>query len=106
MRRESFGMSIGASRWQAAERLFGGGSRYGLRDVFTPLDTLLASGGGPRRLCVGARNVTDAWSADEAQVQRNLQHVLDRIAHVLVKIELLLGRVDGAALPGKSVFEV
>ncbi|RXH19281.1 hypothetical protein EAS54_06890 [Bradyrhizobium guangzhouense] len=49
--------------------------------------------GAPRaalRLCVGARLVTDAWSADSAQAQRNVQHILDRIAHVLVKIELLL----------------
>lgn len=48
------------------------------------------------RLCVGARLVTEAWSADEAQARRNLQHVLDRIAHVLVKIELLLDRAAGA----------
>ncbi|OAF18268.1 hypothetical protein [Bradyrhizobium neotropicale] len=58
------------------------------------------------RLCVGARDVTDAWSADKTQAQRNLQHVLDRIAHVLVKIELLLDRASSAASPGKSVFEV
>lgn len=49
------------------------------------------------RLCVGARLVSDAWSADSAQAQRNVQHVLDRIAHVLVKIELLLDRT--AAVP-------
>ncbi|WGD55490.1 hypothetical protein QA641_17355 [Bradyrhizobium sp. CB1650] len=58
------------------------------------------------RLCVGARDVTDAWSTHEAQAQRNLQHVLDRVAHVLVKIELLLDRAGNAALLGKSVFEV
>ena len=56
------------------------------------------------RLCVGARLVTEAWSADEAQARRNLQHVLDRIAHVLVKIELLLDRA--ATAPGMSVLEV
>jgi hypothetical protein len=56
------------------------------------------------RLCVGARLVTEAWSADAAQAQRNLQHVLDRIAHVLVKIELLLDRA--ATAPGKFVLEV
>ncbi|WP_265442113.1 hypothetical protein [Bradyrhizobium sp. SEMIA] len=55
------------------------------------------------RLCVGARLVTEAWSADPAQAQRNLQHVLDRIAHVLVKIELLLDRATAA--PGKFVLE-
>ncbi|UWU79904.1 hypothetical protein N2603_15965 [Bradyrhizobium huanghuaihaiense] len=58
---------------------------------------------GLLRLCVGARLVTEAWSADAAQSQRNLQQILDRIAHVLVKIELLL---DGAtAAPGKFVLE-
>ncbi len=56
------------------------------------------------RLCVGARLVTEAWSADEAQARRNLQHVLDRVAHVLVKIELLLDRA--ATAPGMSVLEV
>ena len=55
------------------------------------------------RLCIGARLVTEAWSADAAQAQRNLQHALDRIAHVLVKIELLLDRATAA--PGKFVLE-
>jgi hypothetical protein len=49
------------------------------------------------RLCVGARLVTEAWSADGAQAQRNIQHILDRIANVLVKIDLLLDRT--AAVP-------
>ncbi|WP_234679470.1 hypothetical protein [Bradyrhizobium monzae] len=49
------------------------------------------------RLCIGARLVTDAWSSDSAQAQRNLQHILDRIAHVLVKTELLLDHT--AAVP-------
>jgi hypothetical protein len=49
------------------------------------------------RLCLGARLVTEAWSADQAQAESNLQHILDRIAHVLVKIELLLDRADGMA---------
>jgi hypothetical protein len=56
--------------------------------------------GTPRaamRLCIGARLVTDAWSVDSAQAQRNVQDILDRIAHVLVKIELLLDRT--AAVP-------
>ena len=44
-----------------------------------------------------ARLVTDAWSVDGAQAQRNVQHILDRIANVLVKIELLLDRT--AAVP-------
>ena len=41
-------MSAGASRLSASERASDGGSRYRLRDLFTPLDTLLASGGDPR----------------------------------------------------------
>lgn len=49
------------------------------------------------RLCIGAQPVTDAWSADGAQAQRNVQHILDRIAHVLVKTELLLDHT--AAVP-------
>lgn len=56
------------------------------------------------RLCVGARLVTEAWSPDVAQAQRNVQHVLDRIAHVLVKIDLLLDR--GMAVQKKPAFEV
>ncbi|WP_194394137.1 hypothetical protein [Bradyrhizobium sp. CCBAU 51765] len=58
------------------------------------------------RLCVGARLVTEAWSPDTAKARRNVQHVLDRIAHVLVKIELLLDRGAAATVPVKSVFEV
>ncbi|WP_164937847.1 hypothetical protein [Bradyrhizobium guangxiense] len=58
------------------------------------------------RLCVGARLVTEAWSPDAAKAQRNLQHALDRIAHVLVKIELLLDRGAVAAVPVNSAFEV
>jgi hypothetical protein len=58
------------------------------------------------RLCVGARLVTEAWSPDTAEAQRNVQHVLDRIAHVLVKIELLLDRGAVAAAPVNSAFEV
>ncbi|MBW5436807.1 hypothetical protein FXB41_19210 [Bradyrhizobium canariense] len=58
------------------------------------------------RLCVGARLVTEAWTPDTMQAQRNLQHVLDRIAHVLVKIELLLDRGAVVAAPAKSAFEV
>jgi len=55
------------------------------------------------RLCVGARQVTEAWSPDSAKAQRNLQDILDRIAHVLVKIELLLGRAHGPAQAKTSV---
>jgi hypothetical protein len=55
------------------------------------------------RLCVGARLVTEAWSPDVAEAQRNLRRILDRIAHVFVKIELLLGRADGATQVTTSV---
>ncbi|MCK1734296.1 hypothetical protein IVA79_10075 [Bradyrhizobium sp. 138] len=58
------------------------------------------------RLCVGARLVTEVWSPDAAEAGRNVQHVLDRIAHVLVKIELLLDRGAAAAVPVNSAFEV
>lgn len=58
------------------------------------------------RLCAGARHVTEAWSRDTAEARRNVQHVLDRIAHVLVKIELLLDRGAAATVPVKSAFEV
>lgn len=58
------------------------------------------------RLCIGARLVTEAWSADPAQAQHNVQHVLDRIAHVLVKIELLLDRGMAAAVPEPRTSEV
>lgn len=58
------------------------------------------------RLCVGARLVTEAWSPDAAEARRNVQQVLDRIARVLVKIELLLDRGAAAAVPTKPAFEV
>ncbi len=41
-------MSAGASRLSGPERAADGGSRYRLGDLFTPLDTLLVSGGDPR----------------------------------------------------------
>jgi hypothetical protein len=44
------------------------------------------------RLCVGARHVIDAWSADAAVAERNLLLQLDRAANVIAKIELLLRR--------------
>jgi hypothetical protein len=42
------------------------------------------------RLCVGARQVIDAWSPDAGVAQHNLQCELDRVAGVAAKIELLL----------------
>jgi len=47
------------------------------------------------RLCVGARHVTEMWSADAAVAERNLLHELDRAASVVAKIEWLLGRRPG-----------
>ena len=41
-------MSAGASRLSDTERASDGGSRFRLRDLFTPLDTLLVSGGDQR----------------------------------------------------------
>ncbi len=49
------------------------------------------------RLCVGARHVIDAWSDDPAIAGQSLLRELDRAAHVVAKIELLLpqsGRAD------------
>jgi hypothetical protein len=42
------------------------------------------------RLCVGARHVTESWSADAAIAEKNLLHQLDCAASVVAKIELLL----------------
>ncbi|WP_208639289.1 hypothetical protein [Bradyrhizobium forestalis] len=87
-----------ADRDVAAQRcLIGQPVRLGRQDE-TPQAVL--------RLCVGARLVTEAWSPDRTEAQRNVQHVLDRIAHVLVKIELLLDRGAAVAAPVKSAFEV
>jgi len=44
------------------------------------------------RLCVGARHVIDAWSADAAVAEQNLLLELDRAANVIAKIELMLRR--------------
>jgi hypothetical protein len=42
------------------------------------------------RLCVGARQLTETWSADAAIARQNLQRELDSIAEIVTKIELLL----------------
>jgi selenocysteine lyase/cysteine desulfurase len=48
------------------------------------------------RLCIGARLVTEAWSAEAGVAQKNLQCELDRVAEVITKIELLLAHAgDG-----------
>ena len=51
------------------------------------------------RLCIGGRLITQAWSSEAAAARRNLEHVLDRIAGVVAKIELLL------AAPGAEFVE-
>src|SRR5215471_4606769 len=48
-------MSVGVSRLRAED-----GRRYGLRDLFTPLETLLASGGDPR-LAIDPRDGLNAY---------------------------------------------
>jgi hypothetical protein len=53
-------MSAGASGLSVPERTFDGGSRYRLRDLFTPLDTLLVSGGDPR-LALDAGDCVNAY---------------------------------------------
>jgi hypothetical protein len=53
------------------------------------------------RLCIGARLVTDAWSADANVASQNLQRELDRIAEIVAKIELLIDhdRTEPVELP-------
>lgn len=61
-RREPVGMSIGASHLADIERASEGGSRYRLRDLFTPLDTLLVSG-GDQRLALDPRSASMPMAA-------------------------------------------
>jgi len=53
-------MSAGASRLSDTERASDGGSRYRLRDLFTPLDTLLVSG-GDQRLALDPKDRVNAY---------------------------------------------
>ena len=53
-------MSAGASRLSDPERTPDDGSRYRLRDLFTPLDTLLVSG-GDQRLALDTRDRVNAY---------------------------------------------
>jgi hypothetical protein len=46
------------------------------------------------RLCVGARDVTEAWAGDAGLARRHLQGDLDRVADAVAKLELLLDRLD------------
>jgi hypothetical protein len=47
---------------------------------------------GALRLCLGARHVTEAWSADPQLARENLEREVDRIAGVIAKVELLLAK--------------
>ena len=47
------------------------------------------------RLCIGARLLTEAWSAEAGIAQKNLQREIDRVAEVVAKIELLLAHAGG-----------
>ncbi|MBV8922893.1 MAG: hypothetical protein JOZ76_33370, partial [Bradyrhizobium sp.] len=45
------------------------------------------------RLCLGARQVIEAWAPDPGLAQQRLQGELDRIAALLAKLELVLDRM-------------
>jgi len=42
------------------------------------------------RICIGARHVTECWSADATTARGNLRSVLDRAATVIRKLDALL----------------
>jgi hypothetical protein len=46
------------------------------------------------RLCVGARQVVDAWSPDLDAAHQNLVREIDRVADIIAKIELVASRGD------------
>jgi hypothetical protein len=50
------------------------------------------------RLCIGARQVTEAWTADDAAARCNLDHDIDGIADVVAKIELLVSDLSSVDL--------
>ena len=54
------------------------------------------------RFCVGARLVTEAWSADANAARQNLRRNLDCIAEVVAKVEFLLALDGGTGLRGLS----
>jgi hypothetical protein len=54
------------------------------------------------RICVDARHVIAAWSADADAARRNLQCELGRAAAVVAKIEWLLGHADQRTIPGRE----
>ena len=50
------------------------------------------------RLCVGARLVTETWSAEAGVAPKNLQREFDRVAEVVAKIGLLLAHAAARTL--------
>jgi len=48
------------------------------------------------RLCIGARQVTETWSADSAIARCNLDDEIGRLAAVVAKIELLVAEASCA----------
>ena len=46
------------------------------------------------RICIGARHVTECWSADAATAHRNLHAVLGRVAMLIRKLDAQLDRQD------------
>ncbi|CCD91814.1 conserved hypothetical protein [Bradyrhizobium sp. ORS 375] len=50
------------------------------------------------RLCIGARQVTDAWSDDITAARVNLEADIDRIADVVAKMELLVSELSSQDL--------
>jgi hypothetical protein len=61
-----------------------------------PVGWSVADGGciAALRICIGARHVTECWSADAETARRNLQGTLDRVAAVIRKLESHLHRHD------------
>jgi hypothetical protein len=51
------------------------------------------------RLCIGARHITDSWSADPAVARDNLARLLDQVAVVIIRIETLLRQPHETATP-------
>ena len=55
------------------------------------------TGGGSAaalRICIGARQVIECWSADAGTAQRNLREVQDRAAFVIEKLNAALRNHD------------
>ena len=53
---------------------------------------------GALRLCIGARQVTEAWSDDITTARVNLESEIDRIADVVAKTELLVSDLSSQDL--------